>query len=171
LRSYLFPTSLVAILILAGGLTTTARAAEATYICDAPDVLVDDQELLLLQLINDYRWSNGVGPLATSESLLRSAGWMSGDMAWRNYLSHTDWFGRPMHIRQWDCGNLGTWQGENIAAGTAADNAYMVMDMWRNSYWHNAELLNQNYRYAGISRFYHPSSTYGWYWVLDLSSD
>ena len=162
----------LAVLALGGGvLLAQARTAEATYICDAPDVVIDEQEALLLQLVNSYRLSNGLQALAISDSLVSSAGWMAGDLGWRNYFAHTDVFGRSVGVRQNDCGNWGPWKGENIAAGTNADNAAAVMSMWQNSPGHNAELLSPNYRYAGISRFYSATSTYGWYWVIDLSSD
>jgi len=165
-------SSFLAALALFGALLpATTRTAEATYICDAPDVLIDEQEALLLQLVNNYRWTHGLQPLSLSGSLISSAGWMAGDLGWRNYFAHTDVFGRNVGVRQNDCGNWGAWKGENIAAGTNADNAAAVMSMWQNSPGHNAELLNPNYRYAGVSRFYNPASTYGWYWVIDLSSD
>ena len=141
------------------------------YICDAPDVWLDDQESILLESINAYRLANGVGPLTPSPTLMSAAGWMAGDMAWRNYFSHSDWFGRSFDMRQANCGNWASYRGENIAAGTNADSAQAAFNMWLNSSTHHAELLNPIYRVAGISRFYIPWSTYGWYWVLDLASE
>jgi uncharacterized protein YkwD len=165
-------SAFLAALALGGSyLPATTNTAEATYICDAPDVVIDEQEALLLQLVNNYRGMNGLQPLARSESLISSAGWMAGDLGWRNYFAHTDVFGRSVDVRQNDCGNWGPWKGENIAAGTNVDNAAAVISIWQNSPGHNAELLNPNYRYAGVSRFYSPASTYGWYWVIDFSSD
>ena len=152
------------------GLFTLSTTAQAQgYICDAPDVVIDEQEYRLLGLVNAYRQSYGLQPLVLADPLISAAGWMSGDMGWRNYFNHTDYFGRPSHIRQADCGAWGGYRGENLAAGT--DSADAVFAMWQASPPHNEQMLNPYYRYTGISRYYGPSSTYEWYWVMDLASD
>src|SRR5688572_19152736 len=141
------------------------------HICDAPDVWMDDQEQLLLEKMNRYRSEHGLVPLVLSESLTSAAGWMSGDLAWRNYLSHTDWFGRDSATRQADCGNWAPYRGEIIAAGTVMDSADAAIAAWLGSSGHHAQMLNPNFRAVGISRFFGPYSTYGWYWVVDFGSE
>ena len=167
----LTPFCLIVVVIFSTFLARVPGAVADGYICEAPDVWIDEQEALLLQLVNEHRLANGLEPLGFTHTLISAAGWMSGDMAWRDYFSHTDWFGRTVNVRQSDCGNWSWTKGENIAAGFYVDNAYAVMDMWRNSSGHNAQMLNPNFRYAGISRFHNPWSMFGWYWVMDLASD
>jgi uncharacterized protein YkwD len=166
--------------LLAGALAVSLAffaASQATsahtwgYICDAPDVVIDEQEALFLEKINGYRISQGLPPLVLTESLMYAAGWMSGDLAWRNYMSHTDWFGRDSATRQADCGNWAPYRGEIIAAGTTAENADAVMSIWLSSPNHHAQMLVPQYQTVGISRFYNPASTYGWYWVVDFGSE
>ena len=70
-----------------------------------------------------------------------------------------------------DCGNSAPYRGEIIAAGPAMDRADAAMDAWLKSETHHREMLNPHYRVAGVSRFYHPASTYGWYWVVDFASE
>jgi uncharacterized protein YkwD len=148
-----------------------SNASAQGYICDAPDVWVDPQEARLFDLVNGYRLSYGIEPLAWSETLISSAGWMAGDLGWRNYFAHTDVFGRGVGARQNDCGNWGGWKGENIAGGTNIDNADAVFGLWLNSPSHNQQMLDPNMRFAGVSRYYAPNSTLTWYWVMDFSSD
>jgi uncharacterized protein YkwD len=141
------------------------------FICDAPDVVLDNEERLLLERINYYRRANGLATLEPVYSLTASAGWMAGDMAWRNYISHTDWFGRDAATRHLDCGNNAPFRGEIIAAGPAMETADAAMDAWLKSETHHEEMLKPHYRVAGVSRFYHPVSAYNWYWVVDFASE
>jgi len=170
MRSYLLAGALAVGLSLVAG-SPASPALSYGYICDAPDVLIDNEERLLLERINHYRESLGLASLSPSYSLTASAGWMAGDMAWRNYISHTDWFGRDAATRHIDCGNSAPYRGEIIAAGPAMDRADAAMDAWLKSETHHQEMLNPHYRVAGVSRFYHPASTYGWYWVVDFASE
>ena len=95
---------------------------------------------------------------------------MSGDLGWRNYFNHVDYFGRSMGVRRTDCGDWGGVKGENIAAGTDVYSAEAVFGLWLNSATHNAQMLDPDMHFAGVSRFYAPLSTFGWYWVMDFSS-
>ncbi len=72
----------VAALVVVAG---TPRGAEAA---------LDAQEQAFLSLINSYRTQNGLGALSLNTELNNAADWMSGDMAAKNYFSHTDSLGR-----------------------------------------------------------------------------
>ena len=127
----------------------------------------EQEEAVFLQLINEYREQNGLPVLAINSYLQTASQWLSEDMANKNYFSHTDSLGRDAFQRMADFGyDLSTFKGENIAAGYAT--AASVMEGWKNSPGHNANMLNSNYRVIGIGLAYEESSNYGWYWTTDF---
>lgn len=128
---------------------------------------LDDEEAALLNLINQYRAANGLGPLALDDALTASARWMAGDMAAGDYLSHTDSLGRDPVARMAAFGyDYNTWKGENLAAGIAS--AEEALGYWRQSPAHNANLLSPNFTVIGIGRVYREGTTFGWYWANDF---
>src|SRR5437764_11004248 len=60
---------------------------------------LDAEQSAFVILINNYRAQNGAGPLQVSVTLQQSSQWMSGDMAAKNYFSHTDSLGRDPFTR------------------------------------------------------------------------
>lgn len=132
--------------------------------------LLSGEEQTLLDHINSYRIENGLIPLNVSPALTAAARWMSEDLGNNDYFSHTDFLGRSpfqrMAIFGYDCEAYNTWCGENLAAGSSSGSE--TFDLWRNSPGHNANMLNPNYRVAGIAAVLNPDSTYGWYWTLDM---
>src|SRR5258708_19952337 len=60
---------------------------------------LDAEQSAFVTLINNYRAQNGAGPLQVSVTLQQSSQWMSGDMAAKNYFSHTDSLGRDPFAR------------------------------------------------------------------------
>lgn len=125
------------------------------------------QERECLGLINQYRAQYGLAPLAASPTLIRSARWMSQDMAQHGYFGHTDSMGRNPFSRMaaFRYGYY-TSQGENIAAGNS--DAQSTFIQWQNSPEHNANMLNPNYRVIGIGRVELQGSMYVWYWTTDF---
>jgi hypothetical protein len=92
---------------------------------------------------------------------------MANDMAIKNNFSHTDSLGRNPFQRMDALGyDYNTWKGENLAAGT--DDPQAVFDQWRNSALHNENLLKPEYIAVGLAGGYSESSTYKWYWALEL---
>ena len=150
---------------IAAGIGTT-RTAEALTNCSVSDYSVSGEEQTFLTLINDYRAQNGRPALSLSNGLNRMASWHAGDMASKSYFSHTDSLGRSFGTRLSQCDASGGYAGENIAAGY--QSAQAVFDGWRRSSGHNANMLNPNFRYIGISRV--TGGSYGVYWVTDFSS-
>lgn len=132
--------------------------------------LLSAEEQALLDHVNSYRIQNGLTPFSVSPTLSAAARWMSQDMADRDYFSHTDSLGRDPFGRMaafgYDCEAYNTWCGENLAAGSATGSE--TFELWKGSPGHNANLLNANYRVAGIAAVLNEDSTYRWYWTLEL---
>jgi uncharacterized protein YkwD len=102
---------------------------------------LDAEQTAFLTLINNYRAANGAGPLQVSIALQNAAQWMSGDLAAKNYFSHTDSLGRDAFSRMAAFGYAyPTPLGENIAAGNSS--AQSTFDQWKASSGHNANMLN-----------------------------
>lgn len=127
---------------------------------------IDSEELQLLRLINDYRTQNGHQPFVFSHNLNRSAAWKAQDIADRDYFAHDDTpIGRTWDARIRDCGyTFNTFLGENIAGGDPTPAG--TLDVWQHSPGHNALLLDDTFRAAGIGRA-HNAAGY-WFWVLDV---
>lgn len=132
--------------------------------------LADSEELALLNLINNYRASQGLSSLALSPALSQAADYHSSWMANQNCFSH-QCSGESDYVqRMWDAGypNAATTYAENIAAGQVS--ASDVFNGWKNSSGHNRNMLHSSMRAIGIARVYNGASSYGWYWTIDLGS-
>jgi uncharacterized protein YkwD len=142
-------------------------AANASGNCDVSDTSVDAEEQAFLQLINGYRASSGLGPLALDASLTRSATWMANDLAGRSTFAHNDSLGRTPWVRMPDCGVQ--WPGgENLAAGPDYSSARTALNAWIGSPSHRDVMLTGDFKSIGIARVYREGSQYGWYWVTDF---
>lgn len=158
-----------AFLLALGGLAQRSSPASALTNCDVSDYSLDGEEQAFLGLINTYRSQNGLGSLLISTNLNRAAAWMSNDMGAKGYFSHTDSLGRDPSARAIDCG-YPAGAGENLAAGTNWSTAQTVMDAWKASPGHDANMLTSYYQQIGIARVYVAGSTYGWYWTTDFGT-
>ena len=154
-------------------ITTTAAPAPAasptTTIVPAPigDQL-DAEGADFLARINAYRVQNNVPPLVISLGLMRTATWLSADMAATGSFSHTDSRGRDLTGRLAAFGVTGnTIWGEIIAAGDAG--AAGTFTQFKNSPVHNENMLRAEYRTIGIGRA-QGSPPYGWYWTIDFGN-
>ncbi len=134
----------------------------------ATSIALDTEERAFLTLINNYRASNALQPLAISYALTQSSAWKSHDMGTSAYFAHDD-LGRTWVQRVVACGYTASgYIGENIAAGYTTAQA--VFDAWRASPGHNANMLNAGYHAIGIGREYVAGSPYGWYWTTDFGA-
>ena len=161
----------LAVLLAVSALPGAARPVAAAVTCDVASLTVDAEEQAFLGLINNYRAATNAGPpMAIAATLNRASSWMSGDMAAKNYLSHTDSLGRDPFTRMDQC-DVAVSQGkaENVAAGY--ETAAAVFEGWKNSPGHNANMLNVGYRSIGISRVYNAAALYGWYWTTNFSAE
>ncbi len=133
----------------------------------------DVEEEQFLQLINEYRQDNGVGPLTLSDSLSVSSERHSEDMGRYGFFAHDTFRSSyyPANSEPWDRMaaegyDYSTFKGENIAGGYGT--AEEVFRGWRNSPTHNQAMLDGNYHAIGIARVHIPGSRFGWYWTTDF---
>lgn len=138
------------------------RSAAVTTNCSA-DPSLSALETEFISLLNQYRASNGAGPVSNSVVLSTGAQWMANDLASHQYFSHTDSTGRDFFTREANCGVNGP-AGENIAGGqpTAAG----VLAVWKSSPGHNSNMLNPTWTRIGVG--FAPGGVYGVTWVTDF---
>jgi hypothetical protein len=147
-------------------LLTTVPVLLAVSLAQAQSPALGSEEAAFLQLINQFRAQNGVGPLQVSSALQAASQWMSADMAAKSYLSHTDSLGRDPFKRMADFGYRWSPAGENLAAGYSGAQA--TLDQWAASPGHRANMLNASYKAIGIGRAYNGASPYRWYWTTNF---
>ncbi len=97
----------------------------------------------LVQMLNSYRASHGIGTLATTTALANAAMTRSKEIT--VVFDHV----RPNGSICFTVSSAVS--GENIAAGYA--NAQSFMNGWMNSPSHNANMLNGSFKAVGISVF------------------
>ena len=151
--------------VLIAGLAADDQSASATS--------YDPEELRFLQLINDYRQSNGLGNLLLSDTLSVSSERHSQDMARYRFFAHNTGASSyypvgatPGHRIKAEGYHYRTVWGENIAAG--CESAERCFELWRNSPSHNAAMLDGNYRVIGIARVQSTGLRHRWYWTTDF---
>jgi len=106
-------------------------------------------------LLNQYRVSKGLGALANDAKLQATIEGHCHHMGVHTFFSHTapeSSISSPW-TRANKCGTSAN--GENIAAGYGSPQA--VMDGWKNSPGHNANMLGAGFKRVGIGK-------YGSYW-------
>lgn len=143
-----------------------ARAQTAPCPVSSSDLAVDAEEQQLLDLVNNYRVTNGRSALTMDTAVTRAAAWFSRDMATKSYFpaNHVDSNGRDIPSRLTWCGV--PWQAwrENIYFGS--DQAEAVFQAWRDSPTHNTNMLATDITLAGVAR----SSVLPTYWVMDYTT-
>jgi uncharacterized protein YkwD len=126
----------VALAVLIGGSIGAAQPPELT-VDFGPQTLV---------LINSYRTSRGLPPLAANGTLKALARQHSRDQAARRTMNHDGFRQRSAQAR---AAGLKGICAENVGVGY--QNAQHLFSGWRNSSAHNTNMLRPNLRYAGIS--------------------
>lgn len=101
-----------------------------------------------LVLVNQFRASQGVGPLAFDARLMQSAQEYAEVLAAGAPFSHTGPDGRDPFQRMADAGFPGSYMGENIARGFP--DVPSVMVAWENSPGHRRNLLDPLFTHIGI---------------------
>ena len=158
---------LVITLVFAIVIASTALASPAQA------VSYNSEEIAFVQMLNDYRASNGLGALLVSDAASLACDRHNADMGKYGFFSHTtsgsDWF--AVGALPWDrmaaCGyDYNTAMGENIAAGYASASA--VFAGWKSSSGHNANMLSPKYNVVGVSLVQVSGSRYGSYWTTDF---
>lgn len=126
----------VAIVALISGCTSAAQLP-------APTVDFGPQTLTL---INSYRTSRGLSPLAENATLKALALQHSREQAARGTINHDGFRQRSAQAKAAGLSGVCT---ENV--GIRYQNAQHLFSGWRNSYAHNTNLLRPNMRYAGVA--------------------
>lgn len=147
---------------------TVIAAAIFLSLFQSVALAMDNEELALLGLINDYREQNGLKPLILSSSLSYAAQFHSNWMANKDCFAHQCGLEPDLGQRllnadyHWDRA-----AAENIAAGRSG--ASRTFQQWVNSPTHNQAMLDARWKALGIGRAYNSSALYRWYWTVDFS--
>lgn len=116
--------------------------------------------------ITRYREAHGLSAVTPDPTLQQLAQAQADAMAAQNILSHEV---AGSLTKRFDAAHLAkTTAVENVSAGyfTLED----VMDGWRKSAGHNANLLDPKMRRLGIATAYAPGTRYLVFWALDMSN-
>lgn len=123
----------------------------------------------VLDLVNEERARNGLGPLVATQTLNAAAAWLAQDLATIDGLDHTDTLGRGLRDRlnAFDYPSNSTIR-ENIAAGYPTPAA--AVEGWINSPGHYTNMLAAEAQAAGVALYEAPGTTYRYFWVFDFGS-
>ncbi len=115
---------------------------------------------------NAFRAANGLPALTVEAGMIRAAAGHSQDMATRNYLAHTSPDGSTPDSRMRAAGVTFSSWGENVGYQSPPDASAptRMMEAWKNSPGHRANLLNANFKRTGIYAYRRPSDGY-WYYT------
>jgi uncharacterized protein YkwD len=130
------------------------------------EMAIDTSEAL--QLVNDYRRSKGLLPLALNHKLARAAAALAADMAKHNRISHTGPNGADLTMRLKFVGYRFGLAAENVGAGqsTLAE----LIESWKNDPSQSRNLLVPDATQMGISYRYRPDTNYKTYWALVVAA-
>lgn len=165
--------------------TATATAAPTTTAAPPPppptggwsseSAALEDRVLVL---VNQYRAAGAVcgdkafGPapaLTAMGALQTAARGHSKDMATRNYFDHSTPEGVGPSERMKGAGYLGSYSGENIAAGN--QTAESTMAQWMKSPGHCSNIMDKDFKYLGVGTFANPGAKYKFYWTQNFGSN
>jgi uncharacterized protein YkwD len=121
----------------------------------------------LLALINNYRAEHGRRLLAADERLAWIAGTHGADMARQGYFGHVAPDGSDLARRLRQAGYRFVVAAENLARGYP--DAIAVVDGWRASPGHDANLLRADVSRAGVAVVAAEVKDAGPIWVLVLA--
>ena len=152
--------------------TTTAARSSVTRAASLEELVLRD--------INALRTQRGLGGLASSQALSRSAAAHSRSMATYGFFSHESRNGATFseRIKRFYAPRSKAWTvGENLAMfGGATPTAGAIVDAWMNSPGHRANLLRGLFHEAGVAIMFNPAAggVFGgestWIVTLDLGS-
>jgi uncharacterized protein YkwD len=112
--------------------------------------------------VNAFRAANGLPALTAETSMIRAAARHSQDMATRNYLAHTSPDGTTADSRMRSAGATFNSWGENIGYRSPPDStaASRMVEAWKNSPGHRANMLNPRFKRTGIYAYRRASDGY-----------
>jgi uncharacterized protein YkwD len=182
LRGRTIVVLLVALALPAGALAASSAGATATAERTATSSVTRAPSLeeLVLREINALRLRRGLGGLASSAALSRSAAAHSRAMATYGFFSHESRNGSSFseRIKRFYAPRSKAWTvGENLAMfGGSTPTAGAIVNAWMNSPGHRANLLRGLFHEAGVAIMFNPAAggVFGgestWIVTLDLGS-
>ena len=154
---------------LSDELTTTVASAgvEADLQCAALGLPRSADHREVFAALNAYRQANGLPLLIYSKTLERAADAMAVDMVARDFFAHIDPDGADPGDRALDAGFCHDYIGENLGSGFLATPG--VMQAWKDSPGHDANMLRDDYMYVGIGVY--RTATKGAIWIQEFALD
>lgn len=139
-----------------------------TVPCDVTGQPADAIHQEMLDVLNAYRTNNHLSALTYSKRLETAADAHAKDLWRRNFFEHTNPDGEGPGQRALRAGFCHSYVGENIAEGDGLPTVAAVQAGWVASPGHNANMLNEPYRFVGMGHYYDPA-TGCHYWVQDFA--
>ena len=126
-------------------------------------------ECAFLKLINDYRASYGIAPVALSRDLSMAADHHSAYMAKTDDVDHSLEGGLSWSQNILNYGYpSGYGMGENVLAGRSSPGG--ALNLWISSAPHRANMLNKTWKAIGIGREVNTAGKYDYYWTTTFGS-
>ena len=143
-RTIMVGIALVAALSAGGSAIASTGGAEAASL-----------EQRVLSEINDFRVGHGLEPLRAQAGLAKAASQHTSEMLARGYFGHASANGASFHKRMAryypQRAQTESWgAGENLAWASGQPSAASFLSAWLASPHHRANLLDPNYRDAGV---------------------
>lgn len=160
------PATLVALI---AAVVVVAVAVLPTPSPSGADATLSPAELQFIVLLNEYRAENGKGPLQPDLLLTTATDWHATDMASKDYFTHTDSLGRSPGERAQAFGYQ-YLMSENIGAGVPFTDPQELLNAFKGSPGHNANMLRSEWTAIGVGAAYSAASTWGLYWSIDFGA-
>lgn len=119
--------------------------------------------------INSYRAAKGLKAVRLNTQLITAAQAHSSDLAKNDRISHYGSDGSDAWERVRRTGYAPRLAAENV--GTGQDTLAEVMDGWKKSKGHNANLLLADAREMGIAMVYRPETQFKTFWTLVIAAN
>lgn len=123
--------------------TTTSTAATSTTFTELQNAILD--------AVNKERQKVWLSSLKLQNQLNTTAQLYAEEMAKNDHFSHEGKNGSTVISRTAAQGYKWKSIGENLAMGT--DKVSLAMDMWMNSAWHKANILNKDFQELGVGYY------------------
>jgi uncharacterized protein YkwD len=117
--------------------------------------------------LNYYRIENGLQPLVYSKALEAAGDAHVRDLYVRDFFDHVNPDGQGPPDRALEAGFCHQYVGENIAAGQRS--VARVMEAWKESPPHDANMLEPDFVYVGIGHYTSPTGRE--YWAQEFAFD
>ncbi len=125
-------------------------------------------ESAALRLINNYRSTKGLAPLAIDPQATAAAEVLAQDMAKHDRMSHIGPNGQDVGKRLLASGYSFSIASENVGVGQATIED--TVDGWKASPANSRNMLLANAKHIGIAYESRPDSQHKTFWVLDVAA-